>query len=185
MWHVIDASVYGALTIIATETTLPSYSIDVNQIDGWLRIIGQITVLVLFIAWVRSRADKRTAVKEKAARDAMEARIIKTLEQRTQPIQPKYRNDGESLADVANEVKRQREALTETNILLTSTHKIAAETSVELTTHRLTTAAQFAELRATDDRFASEGDALVAAWRVALESQGITLPPGGTPPDSL
>jgi hypothetical protein len=185
MWHVIDSSIGGVIALLATTAVLPTYTLDVDQIDGWLRVAGEIGAVVFFVWQVRKRADQRTAKKDAEERAAMEARIIASLEKRTQPIQPKYRNDGESLADIANEVKRQREALAETNVLLTSTHKIAAETSVELTTHRLTTAAQFAELRATDDRFKVEGDELVATWRVALESQGITLPPGGKPTDSL
>lgn len=43
--------------------------------------------------------------------DAMSSELKKDIEKMTQPIQPGYRNGGESLADLAHEVRRMSRAM--------------------------------------------------------------------------
>ena len=179
----LDVAITGMIGLWATNTTLPSYTIDMDQVDGWFRVAGEILIVVGAVWQVRKRADKKTAEKQaevaaQAAleRQEMEDRLVEKLEQRTQPIQPLYRNGGESLADIANEVKRQREVLTETNRVLTSVHKIAAETSVELSLHRESTRSQFEAIGVERSAILAAAAAQTSEWRVALTQQGITVP---------
>lgn len=169
----LDAVTSAFLTALATTTILPSYSIDIDQIDGWLRVTGEIIAVVSAVAWLRARADRR----QKASQEAQEARIIASVEKRTQPIQPKYRNDGESLADIANKVKRLEEIVSEQTVVLTSVHKNVTESSVELALHRAAVATQFADLRSERSKIVADGDARADEWRTALQAQGITVPP--------
>jgi hypothetical protein len=43
--------------------------------------------------------------------DSMSSELKKDIEKMTQPIQPGYRNGGESLADLAHEVRRMSRAM--------------------------------------------------------------------------
>ena len=43
--------------------------------------------------------------------DSMSSELKKDIEKMTQPIQPGYRNSGESLADLAHEVRRMSRAM--------------------------------------------------------------------------
>lgn len=43
--------------------------------------------------------------------DSMSSELRKDIEKMTQPIQPGYRNGGESLADLAHEVRRMSRAM--------------------------------------------------------------------------
>lgn len=165
MIHVLAA-------LLATTTILPAYTIDIDQVDGWLRVTGEIIAVVGAVAWLRARADRR----QKASQEAQEARIIASVEKRTQPIQPKYRNDGESLADIANKVKRLEELTAEQTVLLTSVHRNVTENSVELAMHRAAVATQFADLRSERAKIVADGDARVDQWREALAAQGIDIP---------
>jgi hypothetical protein len=177
----MDAAVTGILSLLATQTVLPSFTVDIDQLDGYLRVAGEIIAVVFFVAWVRKRADKKTSKEQQEQRADMEARLIETLIQRTQPIQPKYRNDGESLADIANEVKRIKEVQGEQAQVLTSVHRNVADATVEMALHRAAVNESFASIREERAVILAAAAAQTEAWRVALEKQGLEVPPSQEP----
>lgn len=178
----IDAAVSGVIGLLATETILPTFSIDIDQLDGYLRVAGEIIAVVFFVAWVRKRADAKTEKRTTRGRSEMEARLIEKLEQRTQPIQPQYRNDGESLADIANEVKRQGGVIAESQTLLLTVNEKLTTAVHELALHRIAVQEQFAKIRDEREAILTAADERAQTWRVALEKQGLAVPPE---PDNL
>lgn len=66
---------------------LPVVEVDVNVIRSWIQFVAEVTAVVIIILTVRKRSDRK---------------LEKLITEQTQPIQPGYRNGGESLADVAN-----------------------------------------------------------------------------------
>jgi len=179
----IDTAVTAFVALWATNTTLPSYTIDIDQVDGWLRVAGEVTVVVVAVWQIRKRADRNTAAKtaaiaEKLAKDReeMEARLIEKLEQRTLPIQPKHRNGGDSLADIAFEQQRQKQVLSDQNHVLEKVHSQVQESRTELALHRAAVQEQLATFRSERERILAAAALKSEAWAVALGQQGITVP---------
>jgi len=69
--------------------------VDLAQIVGLATVISGVV-----LGWLRWNAN-RTAAHRIAERDAMQRAILATIDERTKPIQPGYRNGGESLADIS------------------------------------------------------------------------------------
>lgn len=72
--------------------------IDFTDIAGLLGLVILIGTIVGAVSRIASKKMKQQA-------DAMESRLLAALTEATQPIQPGYRNGGESLADVAADTK--------------------------------------------------------------------------------
>jgi len=154
------------------DPTLPAYQVDIDVVDSWLRIAGEIIAVVVFVAWIRKRADK----KAKDERDEQEERILTAVIQRTAAVQPGYRNGGESLADVANETKRQGRILDSQQDLLHLVHEQVQETRNELTEHRVSVAGQFSSFRDERTAILDAAEAQTRSWAVALGKHGIDVP---------
>jgi hypothetical protein len=69
--------------------------VDTAQIVGLAVLISGVVAGIF-----RSNA-KRAAAARQAERDAMKRELLDALEERTKPIQPGYKNGGESLADIS------------------------------------------------------------------------------------
>jgi hypothetical protein len=177
------------LWVVATNPVLPSFTVDLDQIDGLLRVAGEVLAVVAGVALWRGRADKKTRdalLKAQqvalAEQEAQEKRIIEAVVDATKPVQPGYRNGGESLADIANEVRRHTGILSQQNSMLSSLHGQVNGVREELNMHRLAVQDQFATFRTERAELLAAADQTATAWAVALSAHGIEVPHVIPPP---
>lgn len=84
-------------TVIAVGQ-LPVYHLDLNVARSWAQFLVEVVAVVGLVVAFRKRSDRR-----------LTERIKELVETRTEPIQPGYRNGGESLGDIAAEVRTVRD----------------------------------------------------------------------------
>jgi uncharacterized protein YukE len=82
---------------------------DVPSIaNPWLELFAKVAAAVAVVLLVVQKARKKLH----ARADEREQRLITAITSRTQPIQPGYRNGGDSMADLAHEQRRMNEQMT-------------------------------------------------------------------------
>lgn len=75
-------------------------SADGFDILDTAQLVGiAVAVSGILAGWLRWNAT-RTATHRRAERDAMKAELVAVIDERTQQIQPEYRNGGSSLTDI-------------------------------------------------------------------------------------
>jgi hypothetical protein len=65
------------------------------------QIVGLVVLISGVVAGIFRANAKRAAAERQAERDAVKRELLAAIDERTKPIQPGYRNGGESLADIS------------------------------------------------------------------------------------
>lgn len=65
------------------------------------QIVGLVVLITGMVTAVLRWNSRRAAAERQAERDAVKRDILDAIEEKTRPIQPGYRNGGESLADIS------------------------------------------------------------------------------------
>lgn len=148
-------------TVVAAVGELPTFQVDVNALRSWVQFMAEVAAVVVIINTVRKRADARQVEQFK-----------QLIQEATQPIQPGYRNGGDSLADVAQDVRvlrevqdEQRHRLDEHRVLILDVRERVSDLTAKVDRNRDVAADGLADLRGVVEANAE------AAARRAVASQ--------------
>jgi hypothetical protein len=154
--------------VISAVGELPTIQVDVNTVRSWVQFVAEVTAVVVIINTIRKRADQRQA-----------ERFEQIIAAATQPIQPGYRNGGDSLADVAADVKvlrevqaEQRHHLNEQRVIILDVRERVSDLSDRVDENRDTAATGLAELT----RVVESNAAAAAELGLALQQQSPVIP---------
>lgn len=133
---------------------LPVFSFDVNVARSWIQFVAEIAAVVVIILALRKRSDERQA-----------RRFEELLDAKTKPIQPGYRNGGESLGDIAADLRTVKQEQQRTSRVVLDLRERVVNLSDRVDENRDTAATGLAELHRVVDANAETVRELGLAWQ--------------------